>query len=232
MVWLSIVFAAIAPGVALMAYFYLKDRYDSEPISLVIKIFMLGVLLVFPTMVLQRIFMESLGNNPFVTSFLLSGGIEEFVKWFVLYYVFYKHAEFDEPYDGIVYGAAISLGYATLENVIYDFVHHFTFSELMLRAFLPVSGHALFAVLMGYYMGKAKFVKNGVMERKWLFYSYLLPVFWHGLFDYILMVTHSYWIWFMLPLMAYLWYKGMKSIANANDNSPFKVFHHEEELHL
>ena len=45
--------------------------------------------------------------------------LEEFFKWFIVYYTAYLHFHFDEPYDGIVYGASVSLGFATTENILY-----------------------------------------------------------------------------------------------------------------
>lgn len=45
---LGILSAGIAPGLALLSYFYLKDEYDSEPISVVLRTFVYGALLVLP----------------------------------------------------------------------------------------------------------------------------------------------------------------------------------------
>ncbi len=81
-----------------------------------------GVLLVYPTMVLQNSLIEEFGNGTFILPFFLSGGIEEFLKWLFLYHLIFRHEAFDEPYDGIVYAVAVSLGYATLENIIYAFL--------------------------------------------------------------------------------------------------------------
>lgn len=145
MLLFSILTAAIAPGVALLTYLYLKDRYDSEPIHLVLKLFLTGMLIVVPVMVIQRGFELWLGSHPVFFSFGLSGGVEELAKWFVLYHIIFNHTEFDEPYDGIVYAASISLGFATLENILYAVYYPSTFTTLMLRALLPVSGHALSA---------------------------------------------------------------------------------------
>ena len=33
------------------------------------------------------------------------GFLEEFFKWFILFFTIYQHVDFDEHYDGIVYGA-------------------------------------------------------------------------------------------------------------------------------
>ncbi len=97
---------------------------------------------------------EHVGRKLFV-SFLSSGFLEESVKWFVLMISVYPHAHFDEHYDGIVYGASVSLGFATLENILYLFSHGV--EHAFIRALLPVSCHALIGVIMGFYLGKARF---------------------------------------------------------------------------
>lgn len=227
---LSILTAAISPGIALLSYFYLKDRYESEPIGLVIRVFLFGGLLVFPIMMLQRTLAVGFGDNPFVFSFLLSSGIEEFFKWFVIYYVIYKHVEFDEPYDGIVYAVAVSLGFATVENVLYSLLNFSTFGNLIMRALLPVSGHALFGVMMGYHLGRAKFHPSN--EKKHLLFSLSLPILYHGLFDYILLNAKSNWLWLMFPLMLFLWIRGLWKVRHANARSPFRAVRREDEIKI
>ncbi|WNR42471.1 glutamic-type intramembrane protease PrsW [Paenibacillus roseipurpureus] len=216
-----ILLAAVAPGLSLLAYFYLKDRYEPEPIHLVIRMFIFGVILVYPTMVLQNAFIGEFGEGTWITSFFLSGGIEEFLKWLLLYHLIFRHPAFDEPYDGIVYAVSVSLGFATLENIIYAFLHASSFSALMLRALLPVSGHALFGVMMGYYMGKAKFVPD--KQRRYLWFSLLFPIVWHGTFDYILLIFKTAWIWIMIPLMIFLWLRSIWRVDRANALSPLRA---------
>jgi RsiW-degrading membrane proteinase PrsW (M82 family) len=221
MMELSLIIAAAAPGMALLMYFYLKDRYETEPLRVVMKLFVIGVLLVFPTMVIQRGFILGLGDNEWMFSFIISGGLEEFLKWFVIYHLIYRHLEFDEPYDGIVYSVALSIGFATLENIIYALYYRPAFAGLLMRALLPVSGHALFGVIMGYYLGKAKFSKG--RERKYVIYALLLPILWHGWFDYLLLRISAYWMWVMVPFMAFLWIKGLSKVSRANAGSPLRV---------
>jgi len=218
---LSLIAAAAAPGCALLAYLYLKDRYDPEPVKLVLRMFLCGALAVFPLMVLQRSFVLAFGDNNFLFSFVYSSGMEETVKWLILYVLIYKHVAFDEPYDGIVYAAAVSLGYATIENIIYALVNYTTFSQILIRAFLPVSGHALFAVIMGYYLGRAKFAPGSA--KKMLAFSILLPILYHGLFDYILTDYSSRSIWIIVPFMLLLWGWSLWKIKNANSASPLRV---------
>jgi RsiW-degrading membrane proteinase PrsW (M82 family) len=226
--WLSIVIAAIAPGISLLCYFYLKDKYEAEPISMVARLFIFGAILVFPLMIIQRAFVLGFGENHFVFSFIYSAGIEESIKFIIVYFVIYKHVYFDEPYDGIIYAVALSLGFATVENVIYALVDFSSFSHLLFRAFLPVSAHALFGVFMGYQLGKAKF--NPAKERKYLYRALLIPLIFHGIFDFILLDFKASWLWIMLPLMLSLWYIGLKMLKKANERSPFRAVQREDKF--
>ncbi|WP_123040830.1 glutamic-type intramembrane protease PrsW [Cohnella candidum] len=226
---LSVLAAAIAPGLALLAYFYWKDRYDSEPLSMVLRMFVTGVLIVLPAMVLQRGLTIWLGDSPFTFSFVISAGVEELLKFFVLYHIIFNHTEFDEPYDGIVYATAVSLGFATLENVLYAFLQPTTFGTLLVRALLPVSGHALFGVFMGYSLGRAKFSK-GKQVRFHLGMAVLLPLIWHGVYDLMMLTVPSSWMWVAVPFMLLLWFRGIRRVNRANAVSPFRWLKREEEI--
>lgn len=215
----SILAAAIAPGAALLIYFYLEDRYEPEPFRYVIKMFLVGVLIVLPTIVIQRGIILAFDYNDFWLAFFISGAIEEFMKWFFLYYMIFHHPVFDEPYDAIVYSAAVSLGFATLENIFYIWSHSASFAALLTRGLLPVSGHALFAVTMGYYMGKAKF--NEEARKKHLTAAIAYPIFWHGLYDYILLSVES-WVAVISVFMIILWMRSLKKVRLANHRSPFR----------
>jgi RsiW-degrading membrane proteinase PrsW (M82 family) len=208
---LGILSAGIAPGLALLSYFYLKDEYDSEPISVVLRSFLYGALLVFPIMFIQHVLeTEHLVHSDLVNAFFSSSLFEEFFKWFILFYAIYPHVEFDEPFDGIVYGVAVSLGFATNENIFYLLANGI--EHAMARALLPVSSHALFGVIMGFYIGKAKFTEGN--KAKWVILSLITPFFLHGLYDYILL-SQEYWIYIIFPFMIFLWWFGLRKVKMA-----------------
>ncbi|MCH1624771.1 glutamic-type intramembrane protease PrsW [Fredinandcohnia quinoae] len=210
---LAVIAAGVAPGLALLSYFYLKDRYDTEPFVMVFRIFIFGAILVFPIMFIQYILeVEGIVKSGFLQAFFATSLLEEFFKWFILYYTVFQHIEFDEPYDGIVYGSAVSLGFATVENILYLLANGVEFA--VGRALLPVSSHALFGVIMGFYLGKGKFSKLE-LRRKWIFLALLIPFFLHGLYDYILM-TQEKWMYFMVPFMIFLWWFGLRRLKLAN----------------
>jgi len=208
---LGIVTAGIAPGLALLSYFYLKDQYGSEPLSIVFKIFVSGALLVFPIMFIQYVLREeNVLQGLFFEPYITMGLLEEFFKWFILFYMVYQHVSFDEPYDGVVYGASVSLGFATIENIFYLFANGLEYA--LGRALLPVSSHALFGVIMGYYFGKSKFSVDS--KYKWLWLSLFIPVLLHGSYNYIL-ITLEDWLLLMIPFMIFLWYLGLKKVKKA-----------------
>ena len=208
---LGILSAGVAPGLALLSYFYLKDEYEPEPVSLVFRTFLYGVLLVFPIMFIQHVLeTEHLLRSNLLNAFFGSGILEEFFKWFILFHLIYQHVEFDEPFDGIVYGVAVSLGFATVENIFYLVANGI--EHAMTRALLPVSSHALFGVIMGFYLGKAKFTKGN--KTKWILLSLLLPIFLHGFYDFILISLEN-WLFIIFPFMIFLWWFGLRKVKKA-----------------
>lgn len=213
---LGILFAGIAPGLALLSYFYLKDKYEPEPLSLVFKMFILGALLVFPIMFIEYIIdIENLINSNFIKSFITVGLLEEFFKWFILIYTVYHHVEFDEPYDGIVYGVTASVGFATAENIMYLVTNGI--GVAIGRALLPVSIHALLGVIMGYYLGKGKFIAS--IRRRCLTFSILIPSILHGTYDFIIN-SFVNWLLIIVPFMAFLWWLALLKVKSASSIVP------------
>ncbi|MFC7060474.1 glutamic-type intramembrane protease PrsW [Halobacillus seohaensis] len=216
---MAILTTAIAPAVALMTFIYLSKRIELEPLPLIIRMFIIGAILVFPLMFLQYAFEnEGLIQSPLLKSILLAGLMEEFFKWFFLLFVAYRHAAFDHHYDGIIYGVAISLGFATLENIIYLFANGIEIA--LLRAVFPVSSHALFGILMGFYIGKAKFSSEN--KKGMIALALVIPVFLHSLYDYF--IVSAIWPYLIIPFMLILWLVSIRKIRLANK-------HHEQLFH-
>lgn len=180
---------ALGPCLFLLWYFYHRDKYEPEPKKKIIKIFLLGALMVIPAGLLEFAIggaVDALVGgiaHAFIMSFFIIAPIEEVLKYFTVKQWIYRSQEFDEVMDGIVYTVAASLGFATVENILYVFQHGVQVA--IARAFLAVPGHAFFGALMGYYIGKAKFNKE--KETTYLLKGILLAVFFHGLYDFLLL---------------------------------------------
>ena len=214
--------AAIAPGLALLSYFYLRNQMATEPRKTILQTFLYGVALSFPILFLQYVLTEEgVFTSVFVQNVLFSSIVEEFFKWFILLIAIYNHVEFDDPYDGIIYGASISLGFATAENVLY--LLSFGLDTAFIRALLPVSSHAIFGVVMGYYFGKSKF-STEIKKREYIGLSLLAPLFLHVIYNTILTIQ-GYWIYFMVPFMLFLWWFGLRKVKHAH-------YHLVQHLHM
>lgn len=58
-------------------------------------------------------------NTPCSQPFLVAGLCEELCKFLLLRLGSWKNRNFDYRFDGIVYGVAVAVGFALLENVMY-----------------------------------------------------------------------------------------------------------------
>ena len=116
-------FLAIFPPLLIAYIIYKQDKYDKEPRELIIKSFLFGCFSVIPILLLEIIFNEKYFLNIFLYMLLGVALIEEGMKFFFLKKYLYTHKEFNEPLDGIVYAVMISLGFATVENLLYVFVY-------------------------------------------------------------------------------------------------------------
>ncbi|MFD1608375.1 glutamic-type intramembrane protease PrsW [Oceanobacillus luteolus] len=209
---IAIFTVGFAPVVALMSFFYLKDEYQ-EPIPLIIRCFLLGSVLVFPIMFVQHAFVkEGFVLNSFLESFLQIALLEEFLKWFIFMFSMYHHEEFDDHYDGIVYATAISLGFASVENILFLLTNGIEYG--FSRAIFPVSSHALFGVIMGYYIGKAKTRESRTKYNLWL--AFFIPFLLHGIYNYILQTVTTNWLYYLIPFMIVLWMFGLHRMKVAN----------------
>lgn len=174
---------------------------------------MYGAILTFPILFIQHVFLEEqIVQSSFIQNVVFSSTLEEFFKWLILVMVIYKHVEFDDPYDGILYGASVSLGFATVENILYLLTNgvHTAF----LRALLPVSSHAIFGVVMGYYLGRAKFALDET-SRPLLFVALIVPLGLHMIYNGILAIQEI-WIYFMIPFMLFLWWLCLAKVKKAH----------------
>ncbi|CEA04776.1 peptidase [Lysinibacillus sp. BF-4] len=207
--------AAIAPSLALFSYFYLRNQMATEPRRTLFHTFIYGVLITFPILFLQYVFVEEgVVAHGFAQDVLFSSTIEEFFKWFLLLIAIYNHVEFDDPYDGILYGASISLGFATVENVLYLIT--FGVDTAFLRALLPVSSHALFGVVMGYYFGQAKISRNE-RSKELLAIALFAPMALHIIYNGIL-TFKGQWMYLIVPFMLFLWWFGLRKVKLAHQD--------------
>ncbi|MES1218930.1 MAG: PrsW family glutamic-type intramembrane protease [Bacteroidota bacterium] len=189
---------AIAPGLAICLYIFYRDIYNREPALNLIVCFILGCLAIIPAVFAEWGF-AFVANDTIagtaIFAYVVVGFSEEFSKFLGLRFYAYRRKSFDEPLDGIVYSVMISMGFATLENVLYV-LKYASFGQgyqvAFQRMFLSVPAHATFAVVMGYYVGKAKF--DSVNSFALMLMGLVGAVFFHGTFDFFIFVKDTTWV--------------------------------------
>jgi protease PrsW len=195
---MNLIIFAVAPVFIVILYIYYKDKYEKEPKELLLYTFLLGAIVsIIITTVMYYGFdiILPLQNKTsvlqqFVKAFFVVGFTEEFSKYIIIKFYAQKHKEFNEPFDGIVYAVMVSMGFAATENIFY--VLEGGIATALMRAFTAVPAHATFAVLMGYYLGKAKFSNNRIVMN---LTGLLLATLFHGAYDFFLFIDFIPGIW-------------------------------------
>lgn len=217
----------VAPGFAIALFIYLKDKFDPEPLHQLTWAFVAGIACAFVSMGIHFGFLY-IGIEDgrkevetFLYAYITVAFSEEFAK-FLFLKRFYRREFFDEPFDGITYAVMIAMGFASLENLLYVFfTSNGGFSTALLRMLTAVPAHASFAVIMGYFVGLAKFSPGrGALYQA---LGLLAAVFFHGTYDFLLMLKNYPYIAIgaIVSLIVAI-ILSFRAIRLHQKNSPFK----------
>lgn len=195
---MSALLLAIAPIALLIVFIYLKDKYEKEPKRLLLYTFLLGAIVSIIITTILYVFIDlflPLNNKTsvvqqFMKAFFVVALVEEFSKYVIIRYYAQPKKAFNEPFDGIVYAVMVSLGFAFTENIMYVFQGGLEVA--LIRAFTAVPAHATFGVLMGYFMGKAKFNGKRIADN---LIGLSLAILFHGAYDFFLFIDFIPGIW-------------------------------------
>lgn len=224
---MNLLLLAISPVIIIVLYIYFKDKFEKEPIPFLFRNFFLGATVSILITVILGGFVSGLiplvdGKSvfqQFLKAFVVVALVEEFSKYVIVRYYSQRSKEYNEPFDGIVYAVMVSMGFAALENVLYVFQHGI--STGIMRAFTAVPAHATFAILMGYFMGKAKFSKNRIfLNLMGLFFATLF----HGAYDFFLFINFipGMWLGAIVSLIIGI-FLSRKAIKKHQNGSNFKI---------
>lgn len=223
----NLLLLAVAPVFIIIIYIYFKDKYEKEPKRLLLSCFLFGAVGSILITTLIYSFTDIFLSLPdkysvfqqFVKAFVVVALTEEFSKYIIVRYFAQPKKDFNEPFDGIVYAVMVSMGFAATENIFYVLEGGLTVA--LLRAFTAVPAHATFGILMGYFMGKAKFSKNRyLLNLPGLF----LAVLFHGLYDFFLFIYFVPGIWIGAFVSLFIGILlSRKAIKRHQENSNFKT---------
>jgi RsiW-degrading membrane proteinase PrsW (M82 family) len=216
---------AIAPAFFLLWHFYHADKYKHESKRLLGGTFLLGAVSVIPASFIEILFKRPPPDAGLLAVFLYFvlgvGLVEELMKFISVRIYPYRSKQFDEPMDGIVFGVAAALGFATVENILY--VSEGGIWTAVFRALVSVPAHAFYGAILGFYLGEAKIRGRPLLALNGLLFAALL----HGLFDTLSTVISSAVI-ALISLAAFVWivyFKVVKKeIAEAEAESPYRPY--------
>jgi len=203
---MSYLLAALMPALALLLYFYFRDRRP-EPWRWVAAVFLGGALVTLLVYPLQRaaLSLRPATGGPqaaidlFIECLLIPGLMEEAAKMMVVVLIVYWRSDFDEPVDGLVYGMAAALGFTFAE----DLYCYFFLEANWVRA-LSAMAHPWFSCFWAAALGWSKFHKR-LAGFPLVLAGLLASAFVHGLYDFLILAgdaPHRAWLRHILaPLL-------------------------------
>ena len=222
--------ATVLPPIILGILIWKSDKFP-EPGKFLVTAFMLGVAIDLPLNFLIILSEDHLapylglnvdayynwkagdpnpvGESAFL-NFFKASYLEESLKFAFLIFICVRLEALNEPIDAIVYGAAIGLGYAAMENLGYLSASSFQDAwsiEMVKMRYYPLIMHLGFGVVMGWLLSQSLFDEPSKFKRKFLLIlSLSIPVIFHGVYNYygtydvfpiltiILIISIIYWL--------------------------------------
>ncbi len=219
----KLIYVCLAPIVIILLTIYIKDKYEKEPIKLALTGTLYGMLSSIPIVFTERYVMSFAPASssiyyPFFVSFMVAAFVEEAYKYIILIFLIYKNINYNEPFDGILYAVYISLGFATIENILYVFnpILGGIYTGIA-RAIFSIPAHAMFGIYMGYYLSREKF-----FNKKIKIFSLIVPIFIHGIYDLLLFTNIKYSNIFFIMFFVYITIVSLKRVKYYIKISPFK----------
>lgn len=190
---------AVLPSVLLLLFVVRRNKNSRDPMSLLVWLAVLGAVSTIPAVVVELvggvllyyIGLES-GTAVYelVNCFFIVAMIEELGKFLGMLILTWKNKNFDHSYDGVIYGVCSSLGFATLENILYVFQGGIGLG--ILRAVTAIPLHCSCGVIMGYFYSKARENANkGEGAAGNMLIAYFSTMGIHGLYDFVLSIDDT-----------------------------------------
>ena len=200
--------ATVLPPIILGILIWKSDKFP-EPGKFLVTAFMLGVAIDLPLNFLIILSEDHLapylglnvdayynwkagdpnpvGESAFL-NFFRAAYLEESLKFAFLIFICVRLEALNEPIDAIVYGAAIGLGYAAMENLGYLSASSFQDAwsiEMVKMRYYPLIMHLGFGVVMGWLLSQSLFDEPSKFKRTFLLIlSLSIPVIFHGVYNY------------------------------------------------
>jgi len=187
--------------------FYLRKDKNPEPNSVILKIFLLGMLIAPIAIVLELLLiwllnptinpleiLSQIPSNSFISALLaatlIPALVEEYLKYSVVKLKVLKKSIFDEPTDAMIYCIIAALGFAAVENLMVLFKISYPNLEQALGTiafrFLGATlVHALASAIVGYWLAR------GLLEvkkrKRFISIGLVLAIIFHSCYNYLIL---------------------------------------------
>lgn len=193
-----LILAAFIPSIIYMVWIRNIERYNRNPWSRMAYAFLYGAFISISIAIIFELIISVFFNTRLVREYeflksptarsvvfacVVAPFVEEFAKamgvWKMRRYI-------DELEDGLVYGAAVGLGFAATENLFYEGSALFTEGVevfvvvVIIRSLFSAVLHGSATAITGFGVGKWAMERNGA----YLLPSYLFAVFIHAVFNF------------------------------------------------
>jgi len=229
---------AVTPCIAIALFIYWRDKFEKEPFNLLVLAFFGGIGSVVPAFFISRGLEDILmgTDRPHVIemavdAFICTALAEEASKYFFLRVIAYSNKNFNEPFDGITYSVMVAMGFAMVENLLYVLGDaNGGLETALVRMFTAIPAHAVFAIIMGYYVGLAKYKNN---KKTYLAIGLIAATVVHGFYDFFIFIQNVPYIYIgALVSLVYGVVLSFKAIRLHKQNSPFAPGANGEENKL
>ncbi len=186
----------ILSALLIVFYFWYKDKYEREPIRLVLKMFIWGstiaiVVAVFLEVLIICILTSLIPPEVLGVIFpiVIAPLVEEYAKGRGIVRL-RKNPEYEGMMDGIVYGVAIGAGFGLTENILYGLNALILGGMLsavliiVIRSSLEIIGHPFYTSWIGGEVGLQKMYGKGGYWN-----GYIAAVTLHGIWNSIMIIA-------------------------------------------
>lgn len=191
--WLYILII-VAASIVLLTIITIADK-NKQSVLLIILLFLLGlqstnIMVGMNTFFAQYILADKSIFNIFFNTLISSGFNEELVKFIVLIVFTWFCRQLVTRYDAIVYSSAISIGMSTFETIGYVLANKESMLvTAIIRIALCLTGHCVYAIVMGYFYGCSKM---SISKKEYfkgicsLILALIIPIFLHTSYNTVL----------------------------------------------
>ena len=209
---------SLVPVILICALVYLRDRARPEKPGHLALTFALGMLFAVPAFFLEER-IDMLGHQDSLDVvvytlyvFLGIALVEEVCKFLPVFLVPFQKAYFDEPLDGIVYCVYAAMGFALMEAILR--APYIDWQGALTRAALTIPAHAAFAMISGYFLGRARLAPGSGSRLRLALLGLAWATVAHGAYNWSILNPWAEWVTLLgVVVLIVTWFVGMRLTA-------------------